>query len=115
MSGKASILSAVLATAGIMAGISSAGAFAGARAAVGHTVILKDNRFRPATLSIRRGESVRWAWEDAATEHNVTFRAFHSRTMARGSYTVRFTQAGTFDYNCTLHVSEGMKGRIVVR
>ncbi len=117
MSRKASILSAVLATAGIMAWISSAGAFsgAGARAAVGHTVILKDNRFRPATLSIRRGESVRWVWEDAATEHNVTFRAFHSRTMAGGSYTVRFTQAGTFDYNCTLHVSEGMKGKIVVR
>lgn len=122
MSRKALILPAVLAAGGAVAAISSAGAFAGAgifagagaRTASSHTVILKNIRFHPATLSIRRGESVKWVWEDGNIEHNVTFHGFHSRTMTSGSYTVKFTEQGTFNYNCTLHVSEGMKGKIVV-
>lgn len=111
------MLSAALVTVGTMAAISSTGALAGtgARAADSHTVILKNIRFHPATLSIKRGESVKWVWEDAPTEHNVTFHGFHSRTMMSGSYTVKFTQRGTFNYSCTIHVSEGMKGKIVVR
>jgi plastocyanin len=92
-----------------------AGAFDGANAHTtsSHTVILENIRFHPGTLSIDRGESVKWVWADRE-EHNVTFHDFHSRTMAHGSYTVRFTQKGTFNYNCTIHASEGMKGKIVV-
>jgi plastocyanin len=29
-------------------------------------------------------------------------------------WAVRFTHSGTFRYFCTIHVSEGMKGKIVV-
>jgi plastocyanin len=92
-----------------------AGAFGGAnaRTASSHTVLLKNVRFHPGTLNIDRGENVKWVWADGA-EHNVTFHGFHSRTMAHGSYTVKFTQQGTFNYSCTIHVSEGMKGKIVV-
>lgn len=109
-------LSAVLAAAAATAAAIPAGAFggAGARTAASHTVILKNVRFHPATLSIRRGESVKWVWGDRESEHNVTFHGFHSRTMTSGSYTVKFTRQGTFNYNCTIHVSEGMKGKIVV-
>jgi plastocyanin len=116
MNRKSLVLSVAFATVGIMAAVSSAGALGGTdgQAAGNHTVILKNIRFRPATLSIRRDESVKWVWEDGDIEHNVTFHGFHSRTMTSGSYTVRFTQAGTFNYNCTLHASEGMKGKIVV-
>ena len=92
-----------------------AGASGGARPASTHTVILKQIRFRPATLSIRRGDSVRWIWRDGAIEHNVAFRGFRSRTQRSGTYTVRFTRSGTFAYVCTLHVAEGMKGKIVVQ
>src|SRR5271166_4237603 len=90
-------------------------AFGGARAAAGHTVALKDVRFRPGDLVINRGDSVTWLWEDHGIEHNVTFRGFRSRTQSSGSYTVRFTRAGTFAYTCTLHAAEGMRGRITVR
>lgn len=89
-------------------------AFGGARTASTHTVILQNIRFHPATLSIRRGDSVRWVWEDGRREHNVTFHGAHSRTMAHGSYTLRFTRSGSFDYRCTIHASEGMRGKIVV-
>jgi plastocyanin len=115
MSRKALGLLTVLTALAAITLIPTAGAFGGARAraAGSHTVILKNVRFHPGTLSIRRGESVKWEWEDGE-EHNVTFHGFHSRTMAHGSYTVKFTQQGTFNYNCTIHVSEGMKGKIVV-
>jgi plastocyanin len=91
------------------------GAFGGARPASGHTVVLKELRFNPSTLSIRRGDSVTWQWRDGGIEHNVTFSGFHSRTQGRGSYTVKFTRRGTFSYRCTIHVALGMRGRIVVR
>jgi plastocyanin len=79
-----------------------------------HTVVLKEIRFHPATLTIHRGESVRWVWRDS-TEHNVTFHSFHSRTQETGTFTVRFNRKGTFSYRCTIHVEEGMRGKIIVR
>jgi plastocyanin len=90
-------------------------AFGGAHSASGHSVTLKNLRFHPGALTIHRGDSVTWLWRDGATEHNVTSRGFHSRTQARGSYTVRFTRRGTFAYECTIHVAKGMRGKIVVR
>jgi len=89
-------------------------ASSGGHAASGHTVVLKSLRYHPGTLSIKRGDTVTWLWRDNGTEHNVTGRGFKSRTMSKGSFSVRFTRAGTFNYHCTIHVSEGMKGRIVV-
>jgi plastocyanin len=86
----------------------------GARAASTHTVTLENIRFHPGDLSINRGDSVTWEWRDGETEHNVTFHDFHSHTQAHGSYTVRFEHSGTFSYDCTLHVAEGMKGKIIV-
>jgi plastocyanin len=90
-----------------------AAALGGARAASTHTVTLKEFRFHPGTLTIRRGDKVTWLWRDQ-TEHNVTFRSFHSRTQEFGSYSIRFNHAGTFNYHCTIHVEEGMRGKIVV-
>jgi len=65
-------------------------------------------------LSITRGDTVSWLWEDRGTEHNVTGSGFKSKTMTKGSFSVRFTKAGTFNYRCTIHAAEGMKGKIVV-
>jgi plastocyanin len=106
---------------GVIAAIATAGAavlpavaLGGAHASHGHTVILKEIRFHPGTLTIRRGDSVTWLWRDEGIEHNVTFNHFHSRTQGSGSFTVRFNHRGTFNYHCSIHVSEGMKGKIVV-
>ena len=89
------------------------GALGGAQAASTHTVILHEIRFHPATLNVNRGDSVRWIWRDQ-TEHNVTFHSFHSRTQESGTYTVRFNRRGTFNYHCTIHFEEGMRGKVVV-
>jgi plastocyanin len=108
-------------TIGLVAGFAAAlavalvpaGALGGAQAARSHTVILHEFRFHPATLNINRGDSVKWVWRDQV-EHNVTFRSFHSRTQESGTYTVRFNRRGTFNYHCTIHVEEGMRGKVIV-
>jgi plastocyanin len=79
-----------------------------------HTVVLKGLRFHPGTIAIRRGDSVTWKWQDGSIQHNVTGTSFKSRTQSHGSYTVRFTRAGVFNYRCTIHASLGMRGKIVV-
>jgi plastocyanin len=109
---KAGLFAAVAAAAATMA-LAPAGALGGARAAARHSVTLKNIRFHPGTLSISRGDSVTWVWRER-TKHNVTFSGFHSRTQTSGSYTVRFAHGGTFNYRCTIHEAEGMRGRIVV-
>jgi plastocyanin len=91
-----------------------AAALGGADASSTHTVVLKDIRFHPGTLSIDRGDSVTWLWRDGGEEHNVTFHGFHSKTKDSGSYTIRFTHTGSFSYRCTIHESEGMRGKITV-
>ena len=102
-----------LAAAGAFAAIPG-GAFEGAHAASTHTVTLSGLRFHPGTLAIGRGDSVRWLWRERGSAHNVTFAGFHSRTQTGGSYAVRFTRSGTFNYRCTIHVRQGMRGKIVV-
>lgn len=87
----------------------------GGHAARTHTVVLKNLRFNPSTVTIKRGESVTWVWRDGGIKHNVTGHGFHSRTQSHGTFTVRFTHDGTFRYHCTIHVSMGMVGKVIVR
>ena len=91
-------------------------AFGGAHAARGRTVILKNLRFSPSAVSIGRGQTVTWRWADGGTPHNVISTSgsrFHSSsTKVSGSYTVRFTRAGTYSYVCTIH--PGMRGKVIV-
>jgi len=91
-----------------------AGALGSASASSTHTVTLHEIRFHPATLKIHRGDKVAWVWKDEV-EHNVTFSSkTHSPTQEKGTYTLRFTRAGTFNYKCTIHFREGMVGKIIV-
>jgi plastocyanin len=91
-----------------------AGALGGASAASTHTVTLSGFRFHPSTLKINRGDRVTWLWRQSGVEHNVTFHGVHSHTQVTGSYTVRFTRAGTYNYRCTIHAEEGMRAKIIV-
>jgi plastocyanin len=86
-------------------------------ATAGHrTVTLKDIAFHKPTVTIKRGQSVRWVWRDGQyTPHNVVFRQLHkhSATKTSGSYTLRFDRKGTYRYMCTIHLN--MTGKVVVR
>jgi plastocyanin len=108
-----SAVAAIALPAVALAGVSGAGG-GSAQLAGTHTVVLKNTRFHPSTLAIRRGESVTWLWRDEGVAHNVTASSFRSRTQTNGSFTVRFTHAGTFAYRCTIHAAEGMRGKVIV-
>ena len=87
-----------------------------ATAATTKSVTLKNIDISKKTVSIHRGDSVRWLFRDAPTPHNVTSsgakRFKSSSSMTSGSYTVKFTKAGTYRYHCTIHPS--MQGKVVV-
>ena len=86
--------------------------------AVEQTVVVRDNFFDPATKTINVNDTVRWT-NNGANTHNVTFDAPLSTNlgdMAPGTSVVSspFPSAGTFTYFCRFHVSQGMRGTIVV-
>ena len=70
--------------------------------------------FSPRTLTIRRGDTVRWSWR-GSVPHNVTGPGFHSRTAPRLTFSRRFTRAGTYRIRCTIHAALGQRMTIRVR
>lgn len=85
-----------------------------ARAGTSHSVEISDFAFNPATLTIQVGDTVTWTNLDQV-EHTATSTsgAFDSGMLAQNaSYSVTFTEQGTYDYLCTPHPT--MTGRIVV-
>jgi plastocyanin len=73
---------------------------------------LSDYAFSPGTVHLKKGGKVKWAWSSNAP-HNVTFKKLGetSGDASSGSYSLKFKQAGTFKYECTIH---GFKGKVVV-
>jgi plastocyanin len=75
------------------------------------TVELKDLKFKPDKVTIATGETVSWVWKENVL-HNVSGEGFKSDNISDGPYQHTFTEAGTFDYQCTLHA--GMTGTVEV-
>ena len=72
--------------------------------------------FRKRSITIQRGDRVRWVWV-GREPHDVTVtrgpRKFHSRTKRSGSYRKRLRARGTYRYICTVHPLD-MRGKVVV-
>ena len=89
---------------------------AASTAAKVNTVIIKQFKYQPETLTVKAGEIVEWKNEDIFPHSSTSKdgKAFDSGTMATGA-SWRFTtsQKGTFDYTCTLHPN--MKGKLIVQ
>lgn len=71
--------------------------------------------YRPGTLRVKRGTTVRWTNADA-TPHTVTAvnGSFSSPQLRKGGvYARRFARTGRFAYVCALHPQ--MRGVVVVR
>jgi plastocyanin len=80
-------------------------------------VAVKDNVFSQRSLTVSRGTTVRWTWKGHGL-HNVTVVrgpvAFRSSTKRSGTYSHRFTRAGTYVLVCSVH-APGMKMTVRVR
>jgi plastocyanin len=89
-------------------------AVAGAPAQGTPVVTIDDFTFKPASITIRAGQSVRFINHDGEA-HTATARnnGFDSGGLDTGdSWTVKFTKPGKYPYFCTLHPY--MTGTIVV-
>lgn len=79
------------------------------------TVRLANNKFQPASLTVKVGTTVTWKHEDAQT-HNVisaSLPSLRSRDLEKGdTFAYTFTKAGTYTYYCSYH--EGMTATITV-
>lgn len=80
-------------------------------------VEMKSLSYEPKKLEIQAGDSVEWK-NIALTPHTATAndgKSFDTKTISpkQTSKPVKFDQAGTFEYHCTVH-GKVMSGSIVV-
>jgi plastocyanin len=73
------------------------------------TVQVKDNKFVAASITVRKGTTVKWVWKGAAP-HNVTVTKgpvkFKSTTKTKGSFSRKLTRKGTYTILCTIHAPD---------
>jgi plastocyanin len=70
--------------------------------------------FTPSSLTISRGDTVRWSWRGTAA-HNVAGPGFRSRVATRLTYSRTFRRAGTFRVVCQIHQTAGQRMTIRVQ
>ncbi len=77
------------------------------------TVEVKNLRFVPDELRVKRGTTVVWVNRDPFA-HTVTFSdgSFDERLERGGSTTRSFSEPGRYEYTCKIHPS--MKGVVIV-
>lgn len=77
-------------------------------------VEIKDFKFNPAEITIKKGTTVIWTQIDSI-KHTITSDdgLFDSGLLPKGNtWSFTFNEQGTFKYHCTPHSS--MKGTVVV-
>ncbi|MEO8065652.1 MAG: cupredoxin family copper-binding protein [Candidatus Doudnabacteria bacterium] len=80
-----------------------------------HAVSIRAVTFSPASITIKKGETVTWTNDDTVT-HTVTGDngGPASQNIPIGdTYNFTFSTAGTFNYHCTIHPL--MKGTVIVQ
>jgi plastocyanin len=89
-----------------------------------NTITVSNNNFSPDNLQTTVNSTVTWKWDSCAgdgyggtscTEHTVTFSdGTTSNAQSSGTFTRRFTAAGTYSYKCSIHGGY-MTGVVVVK
>ena len=81
------------------------------------TVQVKDNKFAPTSITVRKNTTVKWVWKGAAP-HNVTVTKgpvkFKSSTKMKGTFSKKLTRKGTYTILCTIHAPD-MKMTVKVK
>jgi FtsP/CotA-like multicopper oxidase with cupredoxin domain len=77
-----------------------------------------DSRFIPATVAVRVGTTVTWVNQghNRHTTTGIDTLVWNSKPLRRDeTFSVTFTEPGTYRYICRQHILNGMVGTIVVR
>ncbi|MEO6873121.1 MAG: cupredoxin family copper-binding protein [Chthoniobacterales bacterium] len=87
---------------------------ADANAPVVAHVAMKNMKFSPATIEIKKGDTVEWTNDDITPHTATALPSFDSGSVASAkTWSHTFTKAGSFPYGCTFHPE--MKGVVVVK
>lgn len=108
-------LAAVLVVGLLAAGCSSGDAPSGEPVATNRVELPKSYRFEPDSIVVDVSTTVTWSNQDDFP-HNVHLLDESDRTVdlpLGGKGTLSFDEAGTFDYECSLHPQQ-MKGSVTV-
>jgi len=86
---------------------------ADANAPVVANVVMKNMKFDPPLLEVKKGDTVEWKNADI-TPHTATAGTFDSGSIASdASWRHTFIEAGNFPYACTFHPD--MKAAVIVK
>jgi plastocyanin len=114
---------AVAVLAGVAALLATTPAAVGGGAPQHKTVLVRDDFFLPATLTVNRGSTITWRWPGTAGnvhdvrlwKHPAGVKVFQSEPSAAGyAFRRRLTVPGTYRILCTFH-SAKMRMTITVR
>ncbi|HEX5869087.1 MAG TPA: plastocyanin/azurin family copper-binding protein [Longimicrobium sp.] len=86
-------------------------------------------QFEPATITVKKGDVIRWTMADGSAVHNVSFSQGQGNpagftppadspmyTQAGQSFELKVDMApGTYNYVCVPHAMMGMKGSVTVQ
>ena len=76
-------------------------------------VSIQNFAFEPSSVTISAGDTVKWKNLDSVA-HTIKGTDFASEALNSGdSFSHTFTQAGTYDYHCSIHPS--MTGVVIVK
>ena len=76
-------------------------------------VAMKNMKFSPATIDIKKGDTIEWKNDDI-TPHTATSSTFDSGSIDPDrSWRHTFTETGNFSYSCTFHPD--MKAAVIVK
>jgi plastocyanin len=77
--------------------------------------------FFPNSFTANVGDVVLWTWSTGGISHNVTSVSvpagaltFASPTQVTGTFSYTITTAGTYGYECSIHIGSGMAGGFTV-
>ena len=92
----------------LLAAMITTSALAGAPPVKQAKVDVDGLKFTPGTLKIKQGTKVVWKWVDGSDiQHNIYVMRgpakFHSKTMAKGSFSHLFTKRGKYVLFCRIH------------
>lgn len=84
---------------------------------VAATVRVENFAYEPQSITVSVGDTVEWVFADGPVDHDVTGgegtpEDFVSPTLSEDTWTYTFTEAGTYDYICSIHPQ--MTGTVTV-
>ena len=98
-------------------GTSGGGGGGGGGGSTSNAVNVGNNFYSPSATTVPVGTTVAWTWNAGDVVHTVTFDAdttIMSPFQSSGTYSRRFTAAGTYTYHCSIH-GRAMTGSVTVQ